>query len=205
MSRQHDQTIALAGLIQSCVQVDRIAQFGYWDSASAQACIYSLFQIEASSVNDVYQGSTSLSVGLKHLKAMLEKNIERSDVNITRYAVSLLHLEQKLIQNEQMLNTIRQGLYQIDNEFDISDIENTTMLSRLADIYVNTVSTIQPKIQVEGNREHLTLINNTYRVRSMLFAGIRSAVLWRQLGGSRWKLFFGRRQLLTTVNQILEA
>lgn len=205
MSRQHDQAIALAGLIQSCVQVDRIAQFGYWDSTSAQTNIYSLFQIDAESVQDVYQGTTGLAVGLKHLKAMLEKNIERSDVNITRYAISLLHLERKLIHNEQMLNTIRQGIYQANHEFDISDIENTTLLSRLADIYANTISKIPPKIQVEGNREHLTQINNTYRVRSMLFAGMRAAVLWRQLGGSRWKLFFGRRQLLSTVNQILEA
>lgn len=205
MSNAHHQTIALAGLLQSCVQVNRIAQFGYWDASSAKTGIYSLFQLNAESVHDVYGGHDGLVTGLKHLKAMLEKRIERSDIHITRYAVSLLQLERKLIKNPDMLQTIQQGLHQIGDEFDIGDIENTTLLSRLADIYVNTISTIPPKVQVEGNREYLTLTHNTFRVRSMLFAGIRSAVLWRQLGGNRWKLFFGRKQLLTTVNQILEA
>ena len=103
-----------------------------------------------------------------------------------------------------MLNKISQGLFAIKNEFDIHDLSNITLLSRISDIYVNTVSTIPPKIQVEGNREYLSQLNNTYRVRSMLFAGIRSAVLWRQLGGTRWGLFFNRRRILHSTNSLIE-
>ena len=205
MSSHHQRALALAGLIQSCQQVNRVARYGNWNESDAQTCIHSLFQIDADSVEDVYEGSSGLRSGLQFLKNVLEKKVERTDMEITQYALTLLHLERKLINNTSMLDQIRQHLYQIKNEFDIQDVSNITLVSRIADTYVQTISTIPPKVQVEGSREHLSQLNNTYKVRAMLFSGIRSAVLWRQLGGTRMGLLFGRRKLLNTVNQILEA
>lgn len=200
---QH-RAIALAGLLQSSQQVNQIARQGLWNESAATTCIYSLFQIDADSVAEVYADIRGLQPGLKHLRNLLQKKIERADLEITRYTLNLLHLERKLIQQNTMLNKISQGLFAIKNEFDIHDLSNMTLLSRISDIYVNTVSTIPPKIQVEGNREYLSQLNNTYRVRSMLFAGIRSAVLWRQLGGTRWGLFFNRRRILHSTESLIE-
>ena len=46
------------------------------------------------------------------------------------------------------------------------------------------------------------------RIRTLLLAGIRSAMLWRQLGGNKWQIIFGRgeierqsRVLLDDINQ----
>ncbi|EED36708.1 conserved hypothetical protein [Luminiphilus syltensis NOR5-1B] len=36
----------------------------------------------------------------------------------------------------------------------------------------------------------------------MLLAGVRSAYLWRQLGGRRWKLALQRGQLRDTAHQL---
>mgnify|MGYP003589576645 CR=1 FL=1 len=33
------------------------------------------------------------------------------------------------------------------------------------------------------------------RIRAALLAAVRAAVLWRQMGGSHLRLFFGRRRL----------
>ncbi len=40
------------------------------------------------------------------------------------------------------------------------------------------------------------------QTRALLLAGIRSAFLWRQLGGRRWRLLFQRRRLLQTSQQL---
>jgi len=202
-SQEQHRVIALAGLLQSTQQVSLIARNGQWNTPAAITCVHSLFELDANSVADVYEDIHNLRFGLQHLKNLLQKNIEQADVEITRYALTLLHLERKLMQQKNIMNKISQGLYAIKNEFDISDLSDMTLLSRIADVYVNTISTIPPKVQVEGNREYLSQTQNTYRVRAMLFAGIRSAVLWRQLGGTRWELFWNRRRILRDTESLI--
>ncbi len=203
-SQEEHRVLALAGLIQSSEQVSLLARQGHWNEPAARTCIHSLFQMDADSVTDVYAGIAGLKPGLRHLINLLQKKIERADMDITRYTLTLLHLERKLIRQTSLLNKISQGLYSIRNEYDIDDINNAGLLSRIADVYISTISTLTPKVQVEGNREYLTQTLNTYRVRAMLFAGIRSAVLWRQLGGNRWSLFFNRRRILRTAESLIE-
>jgi high frequency lysogenization protein len=41
------------------------------------------------------------------------------------------------------------------------------------------------------------------KVRAALFAGIRSAVLWRQVGGKRWHLLFRRKHIAKAIAQFL--
>ncbi|MGD8349299.1 MAG: DUF489 family protein, partial [Gammaproteobacteria bacterium] len=40
------------------------------------------------------------------------------------------------------------------------------------------------------------------RVRASLLAGIRAAVLWRQLGGNKWKLLFARKKYVAIARQL---
>jgi high frequency lysogenization protein len=203
-THEEHQVLALAGLLQSCQQVSLIARQGNWNQPAATTCVYSLFQMDADSVSDVYDGIGGLKPGLRYLNNLLQRKIERADMEITRYALTLLHLERKLVQQTTVMNKINQTLYAINNEYDVREVANTGLLSRIADSYVSTVSKVPPKVQVEGSREYLSQTINTYRVRAMLFAGIRSAVLWRQLGGSRWGLFWGRRRILRTTQHLME-
>jgi high frequency lysogenization protein len=48
---------------------------------------------------------------------------------------------------------------------------------------------------VQGDPRHLHAPDNQNRIRALLLAGIRAAWLWRQVGGSRWKILLGRKQL----------
>ena len=43
------------------------------------------------------------------------------------------------------------------------------------------------------------------KVRATLLAGIRSAVLWRQSGGNRWQLIFGRRKIIEQAGRLLKG
>ena len=56
------------------------------------------------------------------------------------------------------------------------------------------------------NGEHGYLSNPTIaaKVRAALFAGIRSAFLWHQLGGNRWQLLFRRRKITNEATQIID-
>ena len=46
---------------------------------------------------------------------------------------------------------------------------------------------------------HLQQTDTAAKIRALLLAGIRSARLWRQLGGHRWQLIFSRRKLLDAL------
>jgi high frequency lysogenization protein len=37
----------------------------------------------------------------------------------------------------------------------------------------------------------------------LLLAGIRAAVLWQQLGGNRWSLFWSRKKYVATAHKFL--
>jgi len=50
--------------------------------------------------------------------------------------------------------------------------------------------------------EHLKNEHVANRIRALLLAGIRSAVLWYQLGGRRWRLVIYRKRIEETAGNI---
>src|SRR3569623_1691456 len=52
-------------------------------------------------------------------------------------------------------------------------------------------------------QRHLSHPDVANKVRTLLLAAIRSAVLWRQCGGNRWQLIFGRRKIIDTARALL--
>ena len=70
-------------------------------------------------------------------------------------------------------------------------------------LYQDTISTLGPKIMVSGEQPHLSNERNANKVRALLLAGIRSAVLWKQCGGSRWQFLFGRNAYKKECERIL--
>jgi high frequency lysogenization protein len=65
------------------------------------------------------------------------------------------------------------------------------------------VSQVARKIQVAGDPDILKRPDNQHRVRAILLAGVRAAVLWRQLGGKRRHILFSRQQILDSAQQTL--
>ncbi|MEK9134155.1 MAG: DUF489 family protein, partial [Pseudomonadota bacterium] len=68
-----------------------------------------------------------------------------------------------------------------------------------------TISTLTPRIMVNGEHGHLSNPLIAAKVRAALFAGIRSAFLWRQLGGNRWQLLFNRAKIAGEAAKILDG
>jgi high frequency lysogenization protein len=57
---------------------------------------------------------------------------------------------------------------------------------------------------VSGESQHLSNPDQANKIRALLLAGMRSAVLWAQLGGSRWQILLWRRRLTQEAERILK-
>ncbi len=198
-----DRTVALAGLYQSADLVSQIAWRGQADPIPFRASLASLFKLDAETFEDVYGGPHGIRAGLQVLRAQLTGGDKKQRLEHTRYAVMLLHLERRLNRSPSTIATIREDIAEAKAQLQHFEVTHINVISRLADTYQRSVSTLGPKIIVLGDQSHLTNPDNASRIRALLLAGIRAAVLWRQAGGSRWRLVFGRNGLLRDIERLL--
>jgi high frequency lysogenization protein len=142
-------------------------------------------------------------VGLETLMGVLNANNKGPGAELTRYTISLMVLERKLNANKQAMNTLGERLGQLERQLAHFDLESDTIISALAGIYVDVVSPLGPRIQVTGSPAILQNPQVQAKVRATLLAGIRAAVLWQQVGGSRLQLMFSRNRLFKQAQNIV--
>ena len=201
MARHLDQIMALSGLYQATSLVQQVARKGSLDAGPFETSIESLFQIESPSTEAVYGGWKKLKRGLSTLCQQL--NRRERDLELTRYAICLLFLERKITRRQDLMEVILNGLDVASAQAEYFSTTHDNVLARLADIYSNTVSTLPPRIMVTGTPAHLNNPDNANKIRALLLAGLRATVLWRQLGGNRLQLVFGRKRLLRSARDVL--
>lgn len=194
-----DRALALAGMLQGLKLAQSIAQTGSAETEPLQASLASLFRIDTDSTEDVYGSAALMTVGLDALVGQLQGGQAR-DAGCSRMAVTLLHVERKLIGRPDLLKLIRDGVNDIERQREHFGITHQTVLDRLGDLYANTVSTLSPRVLVSGNPVQLAQPQVVAQIRAVLLAAMRSAVLWRQLGGSYWDLLLRRRAILQGAN-----
>ena len=100
--------------------------------------------------------------------------------------------------------TLGQRIEQAKRQTDHYDITSETLLASLASIYSDVISPIGSRIQVAGEPDILKNQLNQHKIRALLLAGIRSAVLWRQVGGKRRNILFSRSKILETAQALLK-
>lgn len=198
-----DQAVALAGIFQATRLVKQLAWDGSVEPYPFQCSLRSLLKLDANSVADVYGEIICINEGLTVLRGQLGGDSQSRDLEITRYAATLLHLERKLSKDPSMLTKLQQGLEAARSQLEHFPIDHINIVSRFAGLYQETISTLTPRVMVNGDQHRLSDNDTASRIRAMLLAGIRSAVLWRQCGGSRWKLVLGRGALVRAAEEML--
>ncbi len=199
-----DRTIALAGVTQAVALVDQLARTGYLDTQCFETCIHSLFQLTPDSTADVFAGADKLQKGLSLLNEMLENPRANERGNqMLGYCLGVLHLQRRLQKNARMLDEISGRLVQAKQQAEHFGPSHDNVVANLADIYTTTISTFQFRIQVVGEYQYLQQPRLANQVRVALFAAIRAAMLWRQVGGTRLQLLFQRGQLGKQAQQLL--
>jgi len=195
-----NRTIALAALFQCTVGVSKIANTGYFDSSPFESCINSIVTENTDTILDIYGGLPNLEIGLKTLMFQLGSSPMTPDgksknMDLTRYGINLLHLEKKLDSNPDAFAELLRGIEDTQRQLQHFETTHETIIHRLAEIYTSTISKLGPRIMVKGDQNQLGNKNHAAKIRALLLAGIRASLLWRQAGGSRWKLMFERGKM----------
>ncbi|GMQ88028.1 MAG: high frequency lysogenization protein HflD [Gammaproteobacteria bacterium] len=199
-----DRTLAFAGIMQALHLVQQIAGGKPYDLDAFQSSLNSILLIDAPSVVDVYGSVNGVNAGLRLLQTQLVGSQQKPDIELSRYLVTLLHLERKLSKRSDLLDALSEGIKRAQDQAGHFAISHPNLISNLADTYTTTISTLQPRIMVKGDPGRLTDTGVANQIRALLLAAMRSAVLWRQCGGTRLGLLLGRRKLIGTAATLLK-
>ena len=198
---REERVISLAGILQATGLIRALAVRGQTDAAATSISLASIFKIDAENAADVFGGVANLRYGLETLVAQVESG--QRDPGLTRLLISIMRLERVLAGRSDVLQALRDGIETIGRNAVPSNTDFSAEIPQLAQLYASTLSTLRPRILVEGNPRFLTDTANVDRIRALLLAAIRSTVLWRQLGGSNWRLFFRHRQYAMMARGLL--
>lgn len=194
-----NQVLAFAGIYQACSLVKSVAWQGRSDAAELDATLGSIFKIDSVDIDDIYGGKHNLRQGLGLLIKELDPEKPEYDLETTRYMLTLLAIHRKLIKRRQLQQTLRVEIEKSATQLQHYGTNHPNTWAALGEAYQKTISTLTPRIMVNGDRVYLSNSDNAAKIRALLLAGLRSAVLWGQCGGSRLSFIFNRR------NYFLEA
>jgi high frequency lysogenization protein len=198
-----ERTMALAGIFQATELVRQAANLGTWSGYAADTCLDSLLAIEADTVEEIYGDASNLRLGAETLVSVLQG--DRRHMESLGYAVSIMQLENNFRKKTKMQSQIGlelQSITTIDEGLELHEIRDL-QAQKIADLYTRTISTLSPRIVINGRPQHLQVDRTVNWIRTLLFAGLRSAVLWRQMGGGRFSLMFGRKKMLEQAQTLL--
>lgn len=198
-----DRTLALAGIFQACALVKQIAHKGMVDTALLETSLDTLFVQSPADTADVFGGVAGVEHGLRRLHEQLGSR--QADMELTGYAIGVIVLERKLAKDSGRMAKLHEGLEIAERQKEMFGLTHENTVANLAGIYSDQVSTLTPRIMVRGSHGYLEQTSNANRIRALLLAAIRCAVLWRQVGGSRWKLVFGRKRLVASATNLLDS
>ena len=194
MSQLQDTTLALTAVLQASHLVYQLAHKGIYSEEDSYPLVFSLFQFDALNTPAVYGDVAKLRLGLELLQAYLGGNSPAYPKNpdVIRYALAVLTLEQHFSRDSRMQARVHQQLLPLKEDIVLDE----AVFSGLAHVYEDNLSKLDFRVYVKGNAEHLKNPRYVAKIRSLLFAAVRSAMLWRQCGGSRWQLFFKRQKIV---------
>lgn len=204
-----DRTIAIAGIYQAAYLVQQVANTGTFDEKSYETCIRSIFHIDVDKPEDIFEGVANIEIGLNTLISQLggdaKNNNAPNEMQITKYVIGVMVLEKQLSKNQNMLNEISSGIEQAKVQSEHFTTTHENVIANLANLYAKTISTLRPRIMVEGEQVHISNPTQANKIRALLLAAIRSVVLWRQCGGTRWQLILKRKKIIDNANEILTS
>ena len=206
MTSIHEQLVALGAVFEAAFLVDRLAKTGQISEAPLAGMLGSLLVTNPQTTLEVYSGdSIDLRDGMRALSSALERNPSSLQREPLKYALSMIALERRLDRREDMLKLIGKRLDQVQQQVQHFGLTHENVIASFGSIYEDTLSTFRQRIQVHGEMRYLQIPANAAKVRALLLAGIRSARLWRQLGGHRWQMVFSRRKMLDELYPLLNS
>ena len=211
-SNWEHQNIALCAVAQCAALVHELAIGKEIRQSQLASAINPLLILNPESVEQVYPNLESLTLGFSTLQSILGSNRLKQNSQIRRYITEILILRKSLSKNMIMQSVVRAGLSNLEpirpslidcmqtNQQEINE-QNYTF-EEISSLYRKTLSTLKHRIKVAGKVKFLKNEIVSNKIRGLLFAGVRSAVLWHQLNGRYWRLFIYNKRISNTVSDI---
>ncbi|MDP1930687.1 MAG: high frequency lysogenization protein HflD [Gammaproteobacteria bacterium] len=202
------RNIALAVVAQCAQLVHSLATTGYADARQINACIAPLMVLDPGNTAEIYPEVSQFASGLNALQQSLSSEGVKEFGEAIKYVLGMTVLQQQLMRMTSMQALIRRRLQhmtpalletQPQSLLPENSPETGYDFAALAALYQDTISKLTYRIHVKGNAEYLQDPRVANKIRALLLAGIRSALLWHQLGGRRWHLFFYKKQIRDCV------
>nr|WP_147652701.1 high frequency lysogenization protein HflD [Vulcaniibacterium gelatinicum] len=197
MSDMDDRILALAGLVQALREVRQIAETGQADAAVVGTALDSVFRVDAASTEEVYGGAQALRPGLRLLREYFTN--QARDELLPRLALAVMQLERRFVRDRETSARVHQGILAVAPEAQRLGSTHPDVLGALGKLYAETISHLRPRVLVQGNPHYLGQGSVVAEIRAVLLAALRSAVLWRQMGGSLLDFLFRRREMLAAI------
>lgn len=196
------QAIALAGITQATHLVHQLATTGSANEKALHACLNSLIILDAENPVDIYGGLEGVELGLVQLNTQLSST-RVNNPQEARYAASLVFLEDKFANEVEMQAQVTKKIEIARKQSEHFGVDHENVIANFADIYHTTISNISPRVMINGEQSFLSSVDIINKIRALLLAGIRSAMLWKHCGGSRWRFLFFRRKIQREVQFLL--
>lgn len=196
--------ISLAGAAQAVSLVEQLAKTGYLTSDEFVTAVDSLFQQNPHSVESVFGSHAKLYRGFDALDQLLNHHRDTKNSDLLRYMLGIIHIQARLAKKQVLLNTIGERLQKAASQAQHFGPSHDNVVANIADIYTDTISTFQYRIQVTGEYNYLQQPRLASQIRVLLLSAVRAITLWRQVGGSRWQLLLYRSKISAANRALLE-
>ncbi len=188
-----NETISLGAIYQACNEIKKIAWQGEININTIEPLINSVYQITSENIDDIYINIKRLNTGLDFLRRQLVGDAFSRDAEVTRYFEALGILIKNMNKKEDIFNKLRQQLTQQTMAVEKGNLDDHALF--LSNLYLSTISTVEPRIIVNGDNKYLTDSKNAAMIRSLLLCAIRSYILWQQSGGSKFRIFIFKKKI----------
>ncbi|HMA97834.1 MAG TPA: DUF489 family protein, partial [Wenzhouxiangella sp.] len=145
-------------------------------------------------------------MGLRVLVELFSSKAAQDNLVGLNYALGMAKLGRRILRDKARQQQLGEAIGLAEAAWQESESAlDGSVVSQLADVYQQHISTLDFRLSVNGKPEYLKQPEKVALVRALLLAGIRSAFLWHQVGGRQWRLIFQRRKMLIAAEKLLTA
>jgi len=192
------RTIALAGVLQACKQVQNLARNGRSDAYDTEPSMQSILVLDAINTPAVYGGINGVNSGLRMLKDGVLSSPQAQDVELLRYVMTVFDLQRQLYRDDAAFAKFGQAVERL------SSVSSENFTQECSQVYQQHISDLRPQIIVQGEQDYLQQAEIPPQIRALLLAAVRSSVLWQQKGGNRFKVLWERTRMQRAATAFLQ-
>jgi high frequency lysogenization protein len=188
-----NEVISLGAIYQASSEIKKIAWEGKINNKFIEPLIYSVYQTTSNEIEDIYINLKRLNTGLDFLRKQFVGDVFSRDAEVDRYFEAINVLVKNMNKNNEVFSNLREELSNHkENVTEDNLYEHAEFLSNL---YLKTISKINPRIIVNGDNIYLTDNRNASMIRALLLSAIRSFILWQQSGGNKFRIFLFKKKM----------